>query len=108
MLVGRLAPDEVERVLGNAEVRAIFRVPRLGAVAGCYVTDGTIPRNTQARLIRDGIVIYDGRIASLRRFKDDVPEVSAGFECGIGLERFRDVKEGDIIEAYLVEEIAAT
>ena len=108
MLVGRLAAEEVEKILGNAEVRAIFRVPRLGAVAGSYVTDGAISRNAKARIVRDGIVIYDGRIASLRRFKDDVAEVAAGFECGIGLERFRDVKEGDIIEAYRVDEIAAT
>ncbi len=108
MLVAGLAPEEVEQVLGNAEVRAIFRVPRLGAVAGCYVTDGVIQRNAKARLVRDGIVIYDGQIASLRRFKDDVPEVASGFECGIGLERFRDVKEGDVIEAYRIDEIAAT
>ena len=108
MLVGRLAPDQIEKILGNAEVRAIFRVPRLGAIAGSMVTDGTIPRNSKARIVRDGVVIYDGRIASLRRFKDDVSEVAAGFECGIGLERFRDVKEGDVIEAYRVDEIAAT
>ena len=108
LLVGRLAPDEVEKVLGNAEVRAIFRVPRLGAIAGSYVTDGAIPRNSRVRIVRDGIVIYDGKVASLRRFKDDVAEVAAGFECGIGLERFKDVKEGDIIEAYRVDEIAAT
>ena len=83
MLVGRLAPDQIEKILGNAEVRAIFRVPRLGAIAGSMVTDGTIPRNSKARIVRDGVVIYDGRIASLRRFKDDVSEVAAGFECGI-------------------------
>ena len=108
MLVGRLAPEQVEKVLGNAEVREIFRVPRLGAIAGSFVTEGAISRNSKARIVRDGIVIYDGRIASLRRFKDDVSEVAAGFECGIGLERFRDVKEGDIIEVYRVDEIAAT
>jgi translation initiation factor IF-2 len=108
MLVGRLAPEEVERILGTAEVRVIFRVPRLGAIAGSHVTEGSIARNSKARIIRDGIVIYDGRLASLRRFKDDVAEVAAGFECGIGLERFKDVKEGDIIEAYRVDEIAAT
>ncbi len=108
MLVGRLAPEEVELVLGNAEVRAIFRVPRLGAIAGSFVTEGAISRHSRARIVRDGIVIYDGRIASLRRFKDDVSEVAAGFECGIGLERFKDVKEGDLIEAYRLDEIAAT
>ena len=107
MLVGRLAPVEEERILGSAEVRAIFRVPRLGAVAGCYVTEGVIPRDARARLVRDGVVVYDGRVISLRRFKDDVNEVAAGYECGVGLERFRDVKEGDIIETYRIDEVAA-
>ena len=108
LLVGRLAPEHVEVVLGSAEVRAIFRVPKLGAIAGSYITEGAIPRNSKARLIRDGVVVYDGQVASLRRFKDDVAEVAAGFECGIGLDRFKDVKEGDVIEAYRVDEIAAT
>ena len=107
MLVGRLAPVEEERLLGSAEVRAVFRVPRLGAVAGCYVTEGVVPRDAKARLIRNGVVVYDGRVASLRRFKDDVNEVAAGYECGVGLERFRDVKEGDIIETYRIDEVAA-
>ena len=107
MLVGRLAPVEEERLLGTAEVRAIFRVPRLGAVAGCYVMEGVIPRDAKARIVRDGIVVYDGRVASLRRFKDDVAEVAAGYECGVGLDRFRDVKEGDVIETYRVDEVAA-
>ena len=108
MLVGRLAPTREETLVGVAEVRATFRVPRLGSVAGCYVTEGTIVREAKARVVRGGSVIYDGRVASLRRFKDDVREVAAGYECGIGLERFRDVKEGDIIETYRVDEIAAT
>ena len=108
MLVGRLAPDEVEQILGSAEVRAVFRAPRLGQVAGSYVTEGQIVRGSKARLIRQGVVIYDGTVASLRRFKDDVREVSAGFECGIGLTNFSDVKEDDVIEAYLVEEVAQT
>ena len=107
MLVGRLAPVEEERLLGSAEVRAIFRVPRLGAVAGCYVTEGAIPRDAKARIVRDGVVVYDGKVVSLRRFKEDVSEVVAGYECGVGLERFRDVKEGDIIETYRIDEIAA-
>ncbi|MCY4370218.1 MAG: translation initiation factor IF-2 [bacterium] len=107
LLVGRLAPVEEEHVLGTAEVRAIFRVPRLGAVAGCYVVEGVIPRGAQARILRDGIVVYDGHVASLRRFQDDVPEVVAGFECGVGLERFRDIKQGDIIETYRIDEVAA-
>ena len=108
MLVGRLAPDEVEVVLGSAEVRALFKVPRLGTVAGCYVTEGEIVRNSKARLLRDGVVVFDGVIGSLRRFKDDVRSVAAGFECGIGLAGFNDVKEGDTIEAYQIEEVART
>jgi translation initiation factor IF-2 len=106
MLVGRLAPEQVESILGVAEVRATFRVPRFGLVAGCYVAEGEITRGAKARLVRDGVVVYDGAVGSLRRFKDDVRAVAAGFECGIGLENFRDVKEGDVIEAYQVREVA--
>jgi translation initiation factor IF-2 len=105
-LSGLLAPEEQEVELGRAEVRATFRVPRLGVVAGCYITQGTITRGSRIRLVRDGAVVYDGRVASLRRFKDDVREVQEGFECGIGLENFQDVKEGDVLEAYEVREIA--
>ncbi len=108
LLVGELAPDEVESFLGVADVRAIFRAPRYGMVAGCYVTEGTINRNARARLVRDGVVVYDGRVVSLRRFKDDVQSVNTGFECGIALENFRDVKEGDTIESYEVREVART
>ncbi|MYC86264.1 MAG: translation initiation factor IF-2 [Acidimicrobiia bacterium] len=108
MLVGRLAPTREETLVGVAQVRAIFRVPRLGAVAGCYVTEGRIAREARARVVRDGSVVYDGRVASLRRFKEDVSEVVAGYECGVGLERFRDVKEGDVIETFRIDEIAAT
>jgi translation initiation factor IF-2 len=106
LLVGRLAPDEVEAVLGAAQVRATFKVPRAGTVAGCYVTEGEILRNARARLVRQGVVVYEGRIASLRRFKDDVRSVAAGFECGIGLENFNDVKEDDVIEAFEMTEVA--
>jgi translation initiation factor IF-2 len=105
-LSGMLKPEERERILGEAEVRQTFRVPRLGVIAGCYVTSGTIPRNARVRLVRDGVVAYEGRVGSLRRFKDDVGEVREGFECGIGLENFQDVKEGDTIEAFEVEEVA--
>jgi translation initiation factor IF-2 len=105
-LSGLLAPEEQEVELGRAEVRATFRVPRMGMVAGCYVTQGTLTRGSRARLVRDGTVVYDGRIASLRRFKDDVREVAEGFECGVGLENYQDVKEGDVIEAYEVREVA--
>ena len=105
-LSGMLKPEERESILGEAEVRQTFRVPRLGVIAGCYLTRGTIRRNSQVRLIRDGVVAYEGRVGSLRRFKDDVAEVREGFECGIGLENFQDVKEGDVIEAFEVEEVA--
>ena len=96
---GLLEPEEVEATVGSAEVRA--RLPglaRSGTIAGCYVTHGTIRRGARARLVRDGTIVYDGRIGTLRRFKDDVREVETGFECGIVLENFADVKEGDVIE----------
>jgi translation initiation factor IF-2 len=105
-LSGLLKPEEHERILGEAEVRQTFRVPKLGVIAGSYVRSGTIRRNSRARLVRDGVVVYDGKIASLRRFKDDVAEVRDGFECGIGLENYQDLKDGDIVEAYEVEEVA--
>jgi translation initiation factor IF-2 len=105
-LSGLLSPEERETELGTAEVRAIFRVPRAGTIAGCMVTRGQIVRNARARVVRDGVIAYDGRIGSLRRFKDDVREVAEGFECGIGIENFNDIKEGDIIEAYEVREVA--
>lgn len=97
-----------ERGLGMAEVRDTFKVPKIGLVAGCGVTEGVIRRNALARLVRDGRVIFDGKISSLRRFKDDVKEVTSGYECGIGLENYNDVKVGDIIEAYELEEIRPT
>jgi translation initiation factor IF-2 len=105
-LSGLLKPEQRERILGEAEVRQTFRVPKLGVVAGSYVRSGVIRRNASVRLVRDGVIVYDGRIGSLRRFKDDAAEVREGFECGIGLENYQDVKEGDIIEAYEVEEFA--
>jgi translation initiation factor IF-2 len=105
-LSGLLAPEQREEDRGRAEVRATFRVPRIGLVAGCYVLDGTITRGSRARVVRDGVIVYDGRIGSLRRFKDDAREVAQGYECGIGIENFQDVKEGDIIEAYEVREVA--
>jgi translation initiation factor IF-2 len=105
-LSGLLKPEQRERILGEAEVRQTFRVPKLGVIAGSYVRSGVIRRNSSVRLVRDGVIVYDGKIGSLRRFKDDAAEVREGFECGIGLENFQDVKEGDIIEAYEVEEFA--
>jgi translation initiation factor IF-2 len=107
-LSGMLTPGEETVELGRAEVRAIFRHPRQGVIAGCYVVNGTVVRGARARLVRDGTIVYDGRIASLRRFKDDVREVAEGFECGIGLENFQDIKEGDLIEAYEVREVERT
>src|ERR1051326_964658 len=107
-MIGMLEAIEKEKILGKAAVREVFRVPRAGTVAGCMVIDGTVRRNARARLIRDGVVSWEGNIASLRRFKDDVSEVREGFECGISLENFNDVKVGDQIEAYIVERVAAT
>jgi translation initiation factor IF-2 len=107
-MTGLLEPTFREVTAGQAEVREIFKVPKAGAVAGCMVTDGVIPRNASVRLLRDNVVIHEGKIGSLRRFKDDVSEVRSGFECGIALERFSDVKPGDVIEAYTREEVAPT
>jgi translation initiation factor IF-2 len=107
-LVGMLAPTRVEETIGEAEVRALFRASRLGVIAGCYVTRGVIRRNAQIRVVRDGTVIYETGIASLRRFKDDAREVQEGFECGILLEGFNDMKEGDVLEAFETREIERT
>jgi translation initiation factor IF-2 len=104
-LEGMLEPEKREEILGTAEVRETFKIAKVGTVAGCFVTEGKILRNARARLIRNGIVIYDGKIASLKRFKDDVKEVEAGLECGIALENYNDIKVGDIIEAYNILEV---
>jgi translation initiation factor IF-2 len=87
------------------EIRTTFKVSKVGTIAGCCVTDGKVTRDSTVRLIRDGVVIYEGKIDALKRFKDDAKEVSAGYECGITLEKFNDIKEGDVIEAYIMEEI---
>jgi translation initiation factor IF-2 len=102
---GLLAPKFKEVVLGRAEVRQVFKVTGVGTVAGCYVQDGKIVRSAEARIVRNGIVVHEGALASLKRFKDDAREVAAGYECGIGIERFNDIKENDIIEAFVMEEI---
>jgi len=107
-LEGMLSPEKKEHVEGTAEVRETFKVTKVGTIAGCYVSEGRIDRKGHARVIRDGIVVYDGEIASLKRFKDDVKEVRESFECGIGIANFNDVKVGDIIECYTVEEVART
>ena len=102
---GLLSPKFKEVELGQAEVRNVFRITGVGMVAGCYVTGGKMQRGAQMRLLRDNIVIYDGAIASLQRFKDSVKEVAQGYECGITFEKFQDIKEGDVIEAFLMEQI---
>ena len=103
---GLLTPEKKEVILGEAEVRQIFKIAKVGTVAGCFVRSGVIPRTAKVRVIRDGVEVYDGGLASLKRFKDDVREVREGFECGIGIENFNDVKVGDVIEAYKIEEVA--
>jgi len=102
-----LEPEEVEKVTGHVEVRQVFRVPG-GSAAGCYVTDGIVSRTSNVRLIRDSIVIYAGKIGSLKRFKDDAREVRDGFECGMRLQKYDDVKVGDVIEAYEIEKVSRT
>ncbi len=103
---GMLAPKFRENLLGHAEVRQTIHVPGVGTIAGSYILDGKIARNAQRRVVRDGIVIFEDKISSLKRFKDDAKEVAQGYECGVGLERFNDIKEGDILEAFIMEEIA--
>lgn len=104
-MVGMLKAEEQEVVLGQAQVRAIFKVPKVGVVAGSYVTEGKVLRSANVRVIRDGIVIYEGKLSSLKRFKDDAREVAEGYECGIGVERFNDIKEGDVLEFYQMQEV---
>jgi translation initiation factor IF-2 len=103
-LEGLLAPERKEEVVGTMEVREVFKVPKIGNIAGCHVQDGKIMRNNRVRLIRDGIQVFEGSISSLKRFKDDVREVEAGFECGLGLENFNDIKVADVVEAFRIVE----
>ena len=107
-MIGMLEKTSQEKYIGRAEVRDTFRTPKFGVIAGSYVQDGLIKRNSEARLLRDSAVIHEGKITSLRRFKDDVTEVKSGFECGIGFEHFNDIKVGDVIEAYIIEKIQPT
>ena len=102
---GMLAPKYREALLGHAEVRQTFKVSGVGTIAGCYVLDGKMVRSANIRVVRDGIIIADDKMASLRRFKDDVKEVAQGYECGITLEKFSDLKNGDIFEAYEIREV---
>ena len=105
-LTGMLAPERKESVLGLIEVREIFRISKVGTVAGCYVQDGLARRNAKVRLLRDNVVIHDGEFDSLKRFKDDVREVKSGFECGLSLKGYNDLKVGDMLEVYEVVEVA--
>jgi len=107
-MVGLLAPEYEEVVTGDAEVREIFSIPRVGRIAGCMVTNGVITRGSKVRFLREGVVIWKGAVSSLKRFKDDVREVQAGYECGIGLSDFQDLKPGDVIETYEEREIPRT
>jgi translation initiation factor IF-2 len=104
-MVGLMESKFEEKVLGRAEVRETFHVPSVGTIAGCYVTDGKIKRGMNVRLIRDGIVTFDGKIGTLKRYKDDVKEVAQNYECGIRIENYNDIKVGDILENYYLEEI---
>ena len=103
---GMLDPEFKEVVLGTVEIRNTFKVPGVGIIGGAYVTSGKVVRNEQIRLVRDGIVIHEGKISSLKRFKDDAREVNQGYECGLGIENYNDIKEGDVIECFTMEEIA--
>jgi translation initiation factor IF-2 len=107
-LSGMLTPEKKEAVLGLVEVRQVFRISKVGTVAGCYVTEGLIRRNARVRVLRDNVVIHDGELESLKRFKDDVREVKAGFECGLSIRSYTDIKVGDQLEAYEVQEVART
>lgn len=102
---GLLDPEFKEVIIGEAEIRDTFKVPGAGIIGGAYVTDGKIARNAEVRLVRDGIVIHEGKVSSLKRFKDDVREVSQGYECGIGIKDYNDIKEGDVIECFRMEEV---
>jgi translation initiation factor IF-2 len=104
-IVGMMESTYEERVLGMAEVRQTFHVPKVGTIAGCYVTDGKIERGRRIRLVRDGVIIHEGTISSLKRYKDDMKEVRSGYECGIGVENYNDIKVGDVIECFYLEEI---
>jgi translation initiation factor IF-2 len=106
VLEGMLAPERKEHITGSAEVREVFKIKGVGTIAGSEVIDGVVERKSGVRLIREGIVVYDGDLSSLKRFKDDVKEVRSGLECGIGIENFNDIKVGDVIESYTVEEVA--
>ena len=103
-LEGLLSPEVKENIIGHIEIRQIFSAPKVGKIAGCFVTDGKVTRNSSVRVIRDSIVIFDGKLSSLKRFTDDVKEVVAGYECGLTIEKYQDIKENDVLEVYEVVE----
>jgi translation initiation factor IF-2 len=105
---GMLSPEYREKTIGRVEVRETFKVPKIGLIAGSYVTSGVVRRNATAHVVRDGVQIYTGKISSLKRFKDDAREVEAGYECGVGVENFNDIKVGDELEVIEIEEVAKT
>jgi translation initiation factor IF-2 len=104
-MAGLLEPVYNENIIGRVDIKQVFHISKVGTVAGCYVTDGKIERAANVRLLRDDVVIFDGNISSLKRFKDDVKDVSSGFECGVGLENYNDIKPGDVLEFYTLEEM---
>ncbi|PCH68579.1 MAG: hypothetical protein COC01_03435 [Bacteroidetes bacterium] len=107
-LEGMLEPTIEEKIISNIEIREVFKITKVGTVAGCMVLDGKITRNTKIRVIRDGVVGYSGTLSSLKRFKEDVKEVASGYECGLSIENYNDIKVGDIIEGYEEVEVKAT
>ncbi len=106
--VGLLKPEIIEEDTGIAEVRELFRVPKVGTIAGCYMVEGEMNRDDRVRIVRDGTIIFDGTLASMRRYKDDVKSVKNGYECGLGINGFQDIKPGDTIEGYVIKEIERT
>jgi translation initiation factor IF-2 len=106
-MAGLLEPVYEEHIIGRADIKEIFHIPKVGSVAGCYVTDGYVERNANVRVLRDDVVVIDDKVASLKRFKEQVKEVQSGYECGIGLENFQDFKTGDVFEFFKVEEMEA-
>ena len=104
-MIGMLDPEYKEAVLGTAEVRETYKISNVGTIAGCYVLNGKLQRNAETRVIRDGIVIFESTLSSLKRFKDDAKEVNSGYECGLTIDKFNDIKEGDIIECFIMEAI---
>jgi translation initiation factor IF-2 len=108
VLEGMLTPERKEQIVGSAEVREVFKIKKVGTIAGCEVVDGVVDRKSNVRLIREGVVVYEGEVSSLKRFKDDVAEVREGLECGITIANFNDIKVDDVIESYTVEEVPRT